>query len=104
MSYGLDVDISGDGSTISMGAALMQNGDGVRTGGVETYQLVNNLWSPVSQTIYGDAEYDEAFYVALNKTGNVLALVHTRMILWVRMGQLKICVLSRMFGLNEARR
>ncbi len=72
-SYGLDIDISGDGSTISVGAALTQNRDGVRTGGVTTFRLVNGSWSSVGQTIYGDAEYDEAFYVALNKTGDVLA-------------------------------
>ena len=34
---------------------------------------MNDAWSSIGQTIYGDAEFDEAFYVALNKTGDVLA-------------------------------
>ena len=34
---------------------------------------MNDAWSSIGQTIYGEAEFDEAFYVALNKTGDVLA-------------------------------
>ena len=34
---------------------------------------MNDAWSSIGQTIYGDAEFDEAFYVALNKAGDVLA-------------------------------
>ena len=72
-SYGVDIDISGDGSTVAIGGGLDSNVDSLKTGSVKTFRLVNDAWSSIGQTIYGEAEFDEAFYVALNKTGDVLA-------------------------------
>eukprot|EP00956_Cyclotella_meneghiniana_P022912 scaffold43851_cov40-Cyclotella_meneghiniana.AAC.5 len=71
---GRSVSLSSDGTVLAIGATY-NDGNGVSSGHVRVFQLVNDNWTQVGQDINGEAAYDySGFSVSLSGDGNVLAI------------------------------
>lgn len=74
IKFGQSVSLSDDGNIVAIG----QTGDPSRSsqfGRVKVYQFLNNQWSQIGNTIFGQVDRDEfGFRVSLSSTGTVLAI------------------------------
>lgn len=74
IKFGQSVSLSDDGNIVAIG----QTGDPSRPsqfGRVKVYQFINNQWSQIGNTIFGQVDRDEfGFRVSLSSTGNILAI------------------------------
>lgn len=70
--YGTDVEFSANGNRIIIGAHF-DSPSTQNSGMVEVFDLVNNSWTQVGQTLYGDNDKKFGFRVDINDAGNVIA-------------------------------
>lgn len=76
IKFGQSVSLSDDGSIV----AISQTGDPAninvsQIGRVKVYQFVNNQWTQIGNTIFGQAERDEfGWRVSLSASGTILAI------------------------------
>lgn len=76
IKFGSSVSLSADGNTIAIG----QTGDPSninipQIGRVKVYQFVNNQWTQIGSTIFGQVDRDEfGIRVSLSASGNILAI------------------------------
>lgn len=76
IKFGQSVSLSDDGNIVAIG----QTGDPAnismpQIGRVKVYQFMNNQWSQIGNTIFGQVDRDEfGFRVSLSSTGTILAI------------------------------
>jgi hypothetical protein len=74
--FGHAVAISAEGSHIVVGDLLDNTENGISSGSVSIFQLVNDSWQQVGDTLIGDAEYDSFGYsVAMSANGSRIAVL-----------------------------
>ena len=71
---GFSVSLSGDGSTVAIGAPY-NDGNGGASGHVHIYQNISGAWTQIGQDIYGENPYDRSgFSVSLSSDGSIVAI------------------------------
>ncbi|REG96375.1 T9SS type A sorting domain-containing protein [Flavobacterium aquicola] len=73
---GKSVSVSGDGSTVAIGAVLSEaNGFGYQTGSVRVYKNVSGIWTKIGDDLDGEASIDYCGWsVSLSYDGTILAI------------------------------
>lgn len=72
--FGTSVSLSGDGSRLAVGAPY-NDGNGVNSGSVRVYEVVNGVWVQLGSDIDGESTGDRSGRaVSLSNTGNRLAI------------------------------
>lgn len=73
--FGLSVDISSDGTIISVGAYGHNESAGFLAHGiVQVFKNIDNVWTQIGESIWGENSQDFAVFTSLNSDGNVLAI------------------------------
>jgi hypothetical protein len=71
---GSGISISGDGTTVAIGAPT-NDGNGTDSGNIRVFKNINDVWTKIGSTIFGEAAGDEAGRVVrLNNDGTVMAV------------------------------
>lgn len=71
---GYRVSLSADGTVLAV-AAPFNNGNGTSSGRVRVYQNIDNIWTPIGQSIDGEGPSNQnGSSIALNSQGNVIAI------------------------------
>ena len=71
---GWDVSLSGDGTTLAIGA-IKNYGSGTNSGSVRVFKNLSGMWTQIGADIDGEAAYDQCGYsVSLTGDGTVVAI------------------------------
>ena len=90
-SFGVSVSLTGDGQTVAIGAYLGDNNNTKKSGYVRVYRIIGQTWSPIGQTIYGDAANDQfGKALSFSGTGYMLAIGAAQKDLSTQPGYVKI--------------
>lgn len=72
--FGWSTSLNRDGTIVSVGIRY-SDGNGNNSGGVKIYEKINEVWTQVGNSIFGEASMDESGYsIALNDVGNIIAI------------------------------
>jgi gliding motility-associated-like protein len=71
--FGFNVSMNADGNFIGV-STLKHDGNGINSGAIEIYKLINSVWTLQGQTIIGEHQNDKfGIGISLNNDGSVIA-------------------------------
>lgn len=72
--FGFQIEVSGDGNILAVGAENHNYGGNSDAGQVKVYRRVDDTWEQIGDSFYGDGSLDNMGEVGLNYNGSILGI------------------------------